>query len=192
MSTDISGKDRVFDAPNCEKPTESHSDIVCQGLGTIVGNLLSLELLLRIFLQETSAGQRQPGPKLVRLESVQAGEWVPEDYLTNYSPLRPLIAKVNKELETRRRRESVDPSLADLRDALAHGRVFLGAYPAGLFRLVKFSEPKNHRVQVAVCSELTDGWLESQIQRTQEASINLEVVLAILFPGAVSRALGTD
>jgi hypothetical protein len=184
------GEDQPVDSLDAANSPKSRSAVVYEGLGTILGNLLSLELLLRVFLYEALGEEERLGPKSAHLQTVKVDEWVPKSHLNDYSHLRHLIDEANRELEKRARRESVDRSLADLRDDLVHCRVFVGTDASGPFRLVKFARPQKDAVQVIVSTDLTARWFQYQAERTRRAAIGLEVVVGFLFPGAVSRALG--
>ncbi|MBZ5588596.1 MAG: hypothetical protein LAO05_08535 [Acidobacteriia bacterium] len=130
-------------------------------LGRLVTNLQSLEFVLRLLLHDLV------GPKTLSLdlEKLSVGETVPENPITNYDSFGDVIRKVNELLEAHAKPERIDPSLAHLRDAIAHGRV-LASHPTGPFSLVKFSKPKAGVVKVTVAEQLTLPWLDTQIKRT--------------------------
>lgn len=134
-------------------------------IGKIVVNLQSLEFALRLFLDEIQSlpGIAKGAP--IEFMKLTVGEWVPENYFTNYDTLNQLIQKVNSELNSHGLSERVDKSIVELRDALAHGRV-LALNPQGPFRILKFSKPKNGKVQVTVSVDITPDWLSQQIKHT--------------------------
>jgi len=163
-------------------PEESGFDYLA--LGSIVGNLLTLEFALRFFLHETLGEERQPDSKPVQLACVCKGQRIPCNHLTNYSALGCLIKEANKKLGELDRPERVDPSLVHLRDAIAHGRVFSNVHPTGPYRLLKFSSPRKDdgMVQVEVSIELNQEWWRSQVQQTAEAVNKMQKVLLSLYP----------
>ena len=142
------------------------SKYIPTNIGKIVANLLSLEVALRLILDELQcihgAGKRTQ----IDFMELTKGEWVPEIYFTNYDTLNKLIQKVNSELNSRGLSELVDESLVELRDTLAHGRV-LALNPEGPYRVLKFSKPKDRKVQVTVSVDITPDWLSQQIKRTE-------------------------
>jgi hypothetical protein len=130
-------------------------------IGRIVTNLQSLEFVLRLFLCET-VGPNDPG---LRYDQLAVGDRVQENPLTEYPGLESVVKRVNRHLEEHREADRIDPSLVDLRDELAHGRV-MGLSLQGPWRLLKFSPPENHTVRVEEAVDLTPEWLALQIQRT--------------------------
>jgi len=182
MPTDAPSVNRAF--IKGVPPEESRFRVYYPALGSIVGNLLTLEFALRFFLHEILGEERQPSCKPVQLVRVCKGEWIPWNHLTNHSTLNRLIGEANKKLEELNRPERVDLSLVQLRDALAHGRVFSGVGPNGPYRLLKFSRPRKEdgMVQVEVSIELTEEWLQSQVHQTAEAFNKIETVRQSLHP----------
>jgi hypothetical protein len=143
------------------------SSEISKKIGMIVTNLQSLEFALRLFLDEAQgyAGNVENVP--VNLTNLTVGEWVPENYFTNFDTLRQLIRKINSELNYRGCSEQVDESLIVLRDAIAHGRV-LANLPYEYLHLVKFSKPFGGKTQVIVSVEMTPTWLDQEIKRTHD------------------------
>ena len=66
----------------------------------------------------------------------------------------------------------LDLSLADLRDALAHGHVERDR-DEPTWRLIHFSRPKNGLVKVIYDAVLSGEWYEEQIQSMDRAAIEL-------------------
>ncbi len=132
-------------------------------IGKIIMNLQSLEVALRLFLDE-SVG---PPDHNLHFEQLTQGDKVSKSPLTNYDTLRQVMKKFNKRLEALGVSKRVDESLVDVRDALAHGRV-LGFQPKGPLRLFKFAKPdrKSGKVEVATVVDLTPEWLDLQVRRT--------------------------
>jgi hypothetical protein len=124
-------------------------------LGKIVGNLHSLEFSLRAFLFHE---KKEPGGE--GFDTMEVGDEVEENSFTNYSQMRQLIREYNVAIGGR------DPSLVipedeivELRDALAHGRVYARS-KAELFRLLKFSKAHGGKVTVTVAETMTPEWRE--------------------------------
>jgi hypothetical protein len=138
-----------------------------KNIGSIVTNLQSLEFALRLFLDETQGYPNSPKDTSLNLTGLNVGEWVPENYFTNYDTLKQLIRKVNSELQKRGLSERIDESVVELRDAIAHGRV-LSLHPDGPFRILKFSKPIEHKTQVKVSVDMTSAWLSQQTKRTHD------------------------
>lgn len=157
----------------------SKSIDIPSNIGKIVINLKSLEFSLRLILDRL---QNLDGSTNIDLMDLTIGEWVSENYFTNYDTLNQLIKKVNSELASRGLSERVDDSIVELRDAIAHGRV-LALNPEGPYRMVKFSQSKDNKVQVVVSLDITKDWLSHQISRT-----NNEVQKTI----KISQILGLD
>jgi hypothetical protein len=75
----------------------------CIGLGRLMGKLHSLEVTLRIFLTQANPS---------------------ENYITNRDTLGKLVKKYNGQLSKNERSlHSVDTSVVDIRNAIAHGLV---------------------------------------------------------------------
>jgi len=134
-------------------------------IGKIVANLLSLEVALRLILDELQSIHGAGKRTQIDFMKLTKGEWVPENYFTNYYSLKKLIQNVNFELQSRGLSERVDDSIVELRDTLAHGRI-LALNPDGPYRVLKFSTPKDSKVQVTVSIDMTQDWLSQQIKRT--------------------------
>jgi hypothetical protein len=118
--------------------------------GAIIMNLQALELILRLFLLKARK-QFIDWPK-------PTDTLVLENYVTNYLSLGPVIDDFNRELtDTEKLRFTVDKSVVDVRDAIAHGRLVTPTegFPATLWR---FGKPKDGRVPASNIT-LTKDWL---------------------------------
>ena len=140
------------------------ASVYTEKLGQLWANFHSLEMLLRSFLalrdprEALEAGQS--------FDSLAVGDIVRENPTTDYSSLGQLIARFNKVVPESRR---VDPSLVELRDALAHGRVWSNDETFPL-RLLKFGRPTaDGKIEVTWASTMTEQWLDEQRQRVFEA-----------------------
>ena len=123
------------------------------GLGKIVANLQTLEILLRIFLCDAT-GQTFTHPKA-------SDTSLPESYLTNYDTLGKLIDDYNATLGVSEEMFQVDRRVVSVRDALAHGRLMAAAdfFPLTLYR---FAKPANGAVSLLSSETLTECWFASQ------------------------------
>jgi len=134
-------------------------------LGRLVGNLQSLEFLLRLFLQKQPSARplgMAPGKDVY---SYPVGSWLPENDLTSYDSLGQLIDKYNAQPHV----TQVDRSIVEVRDALAHGRVSGTDDSTQPLRLMKFSRPCAGRVRVEYNEELSPEWFSTEIRRVLDA-----------------------
>lgn len=126
---------------------QSHS----LGVGAIVTNLQALETVLRCFLMQKD-GTPITFPKLGDTSA-------PETWLTRFVSLGGLISNYNSALsETEKPTKAIDLSVVEIRDAFAHGRLFVygDSFPGTLW---KFGRGKRGQVPVEFCEKLTDEWL---------------------------------
>jgi hypothetical protein len=131
-------------------------------IGRLTLNLLSLELVMRLFLNggsTTPDRSRDPGFDLF---AVAVGDNVIENALTNYDSLGQVIKKYNANVS---KAMQVDESVVELRDAFAHGRI-LSDRPQPPMRLFKFSQPTGHgTVMVTHAQTLELDWILEQASR---------------------------
>src|SRR5690349_14520417 len=119
-------------------------------VGKIVGNLLSLEFALRIYLYDQQLVKpHEPLPEGDILTSARVGDVVPHNALTSYHSLLQLIRLYNHNVT---RESQIDESIATLRDTLAHGRVS-APLEAEHLRIIKFSDPRRGPLAVTVTEE---------------------------------------
>lgn len=124
------------------------------GVGAIVMNLQALESTLRLFLLH-HYGQKLCWPKQGDAETCR-------NYLTAYLSLRDLIDDYHKRLSDKEKQYEIDVSVADIRDALAHGRLLVQGqnWPAQLW---KFGSPKGGKVPVQFSGiVMTRDWMKEQ------------------------------
>ena len=129
-------------------------------VGGIVGNLLSLEFLMRFLLVQTES----PIEPMPVFDELKAGDHVAEGTFTNYESLGDVIARTNAYLEAHGIGERVDPSIVGIRDALAHGRKVF-ADKNGPATLVKFGRPRHGTVLVQAVFTLTEDELRLLTER---------------------------
>jgi hypothetical protein len=125
------------------------------GLGKIIGNLHSLEFLLRIFLCEAN-GENFEFP-------IGPTETVPETHLTNYMSLGGLITIYNSTLALTEKTFSVDCKIVKVRDAIAHGRLtsLSTTFPLTLY---KFGKPRAGVVITELVEVISEKWLDENRQ----------------------------
>jgi len=144
-------------------------------LGNLMMNFQLLEGVIRAFLHAF------PGQQLFNDEyaakgifAQPVGTYYPDNALTNYDSLGELIKKFNKYAD-QYAIQKVDISLVEIRDAIAHGRVFAQEpgqpeSPFGLpLRLVKFDRPFNGKTKMVFNEIMTDSWFERQQIRVAAA-----------------------
>lgn len=133
-------------------------------LGRIVGNLQSLEILLRAYLYAMGDPPHAPLPAGKTLDSLLVNDTVGVNALTDFSSLGKLIERYNRCVETTHPHLKVDSSIVDLRDAFAHGRVS-APDPTSDLSLVKFDQPSGGTTKVTFSKKLTEQWLSTQASR---------------------------
>jgi hypothetical protein len=122
-------------------------------VGGIVMNLQALETVLRYFLLRLN----RQDPQFPQSGDSDASETV----LTNYTSLDYLIDQYNKALLEAEQKFAVSTEAVKIRDAIAHGRL-LSVLRQPPYRLWKFGKPKDNRVPVEFCEELTVEWLRAK------------------------------
>ncbi|HEY8007680.1 MAG TPA: hypothetical protein VIE66_13010 [Methylocella sp.] len=125
------------------------------GLGKIIGNLHSLELLLRVFLCEKNREN---------LDFPESSTGVvQETHLTNFMSLGNLIDAYNATLAPLEEIFSIDRSVVKIRDAIAHGRLTSLATTFPL-TLHKFGKPKAGVVTIELVEVISEKWLSENRQ----------------------------
>ena len=138
----------------------------CQLVGAIITNLQALETHLRYFLLKAH-DQPVAFPK-------SGDKQVAHNFPTNRKSLNALIDEYNAGLRNGEGEFSVERSLVDVRDAIAHGRLVTSdVFPATLW---KFSKEKNGHVQIDFSEVLTREWLvamRNKVDKEREKVLNL-------------------
>ncbi len=162
-------------------------DNYLRDLGKVIGNLQSLELMVRLFLHNVEFNRYGvPAPE-VDLNKIEVGDIVPENYFSNYDSLGDLIKEYNNLLSSRKELElCVDETIVRLRDALAHGRV-LGQQPEPPQQLYKFEKPsRSHQVRVEQIANLTESELKRYIHHSFEQIKKVEKACKKFCPRVLS------
>src|SRR5258706_8931008 len=83
--------------------------------------------------------------------------------LTNWISLGELIEDYHRDLGEHEKQYSIDLSVVLVRDALAHGRLFVrGSNPSPPFELWKFGKAKDGKMPVEFSETLTEEWLKAK------------------------------
>lgn len=130
-------------------------------LGQVIGNLQSLEVVLRAFLYREEIREDRSKVTQAGLYDLEVGHSVIENAMTNYDTLGQVISKYNKVVSKIDPSLQVDTEIAELRDGIAHGRV-LSKRPERPLRLFKFSRSKKGKVVVTHALVMSDAWFEEQ------------------------------
>src|SRR5947209_2870741 len=93
------------------------------GLGELLRTFQSLEFLLRSFLYEKADPPHTKFPDNFVIQKLSVGDTVETNAATDFSSLSQLIDRYNKLIKPTAPELMLDPSIVQLRDALAHGRV---------------------------------------------------------------------
>jgi hypothetical protein len=135
-------------------------------LGKLLGNLQSLEMAARL---ATAKLDRQAAEQVQsRLAQVKRGDVVEVNALTNADDLTQTLERFNKRAP-KICRVDVAP-IVQLRDALAHSRVF-GFGSISHLRLLKFSRRQvaTGKVRVELAEDMTPQWFLTNIRLLNQA-----------------------
>ena len=124
----------------------------------------ALEASLRAYLYSVQDPPHAPLPTGFVFPQIKAGDVLPVNALTDYASLGELITRFNRRVAASHPTLVVDPSLVELRDALAHGRV-LGPIGASRSSLFKFARPNGSTVVATFVAELNEAWFHAQVER---------------------------
>lgn len=150
-------------------------------LGKLIGNLLTIEGLARLLLAINKAGSLKATRPA--LPNVTKGDLVDITPISDPESLTSVLKKYNAHIAKNRPDLKVDvPTIVNLRDALAHGRVFGFGNPQNAsstpLRLLKFAKnPQNKKVKVELCEDMTEQWFNENIQILEKASENIRQAL---------------
>jgi len=143
-----------------------------ENLGKLVHNMQTLEFMLRgiLFADEITKGISK---QLTNNPKFEKGELLPVNAFTNWDSLYELVQKYNQ-LPISKGFE-IDETLVEIRNAIAHGRVFLYSLE-GNIHLVKFKIPKGNEVEIEFSEWMTEEWVGKQNDRFFEAIIMVDKV----------------
>ena len=130
-------------------------------LGKLIGNLQSLETVLRCFIDRVSMSPRLPQGKTYF--GLHVGEEVPENAFTNFDTLGQLIEKYNTVVRATNKALLVDVGVVAVRDLLAHGRIAADLPDETQLVIIKFDHPSNGTVRVTDSAMMTNQWCQERI-----------------------------
>jgi hypothetical protein len=121
------------------------------------------------------------------LDSVNEGDTVPENYLTDTRTLRPLIDKYNSYCKVNYNELKIDANLADIRNALVHGRVLSKDSNFLSIQLFNFERDAERQIKVTFIALLTKEWFATQIKKFLSAASNVHKRIKSEFPDVVGE-----
>ena len=143
-------------------------------LGKLLGNLQSLECMLRFYLLK-----RDKGALSLSYWALQVGDEIPSDAFSNYDSLGKMLDKFNVDVASRDAKLKLDPSVVAIRDLLAHGRVAADKEDTSRLRIVKFGLPSGGKVQVVASAVMSDDWFDPNIALVYEQVVKVGKALEL-------------
>jgi hypothetical protein len=139
----------------------------------LVNNLQTLEFMIRGFFINLDEKAGYYHPELDDLCELEVGQTIKTCAFSDERSLRQLIVDYNTWQVLSADDLLIDTNIADVRDAIAHGRVFLysNAKPR---KLLRFDIPQGDSVRVRAFIDLTERWLDKQIDIIIHAIIQVE------------------
>ena len=139
-------------------------------LGKILVGFHSLEISLRHFFQGYEATLNPPSP-VVPPKPLRVGQMVPKATYSAYDSLNGLLKSFNAVVKENHANLALSPALIELRDALAHGRVWSETLQPPL-QLLKFSKPLPNSVGISVLQAdvIDEAWLQAQMLMLERES----------------------
>lgn len=132
-------------------------------LGKLLGNLQSLEVLLRVYLLKVGSGAKGGGSARKPYWDLVEGEIVDEDEFSNYDTLGQLVKKYNDNIAHNDSTLVVDAHVVDIRDLLAHGRVAGTAQDTATLKILNFTKPNGGKAVVSASVLMDDAWFDKNI-----------------------------
>lgn len=142
----------------------SRNETFLMELAGLISNLHSLEFMLRVKLFNVGSKPHNPESVAIDFGTLNVGNVVHENALTDFDSLGRLIDRYNREIANSNPHRLIDKSVVTLRDTVAHGRVaFSGNSAVGADRfLVKFSKPEAGECTVVYSQPMSNEWLAEQ------------------------------
>ena len=153
-------------------------------LGSLLTNMLSLEMLLRLYLFNKEI---KTPDNTFNLNSLKQGDIVPKNYFTDTCTLRPLIERYNTYCKADFSELCIDPNLADIRNALTHGRVLSSDPTFSKIQLFNFVSEKQGQIRVSFAALMTKDWFAKQIRLFLDAMSNVHKRIKNDFPKIVGE-----
>lgn len=132
-------------------------------LGKLLGNLQSLETLLRIYLLKVGSAVADTRVVKKPYWDLVVGDIVDDDEFSNYDTLGKLVAKYNLDISKRESSLCIDTQLIAVRDLLAHGRIAAAAADTASLKVVKFEKPQDGKAVVSASVLMDDDWFDTNI-----------------------------
>ena len=147
------------------------SDDHLSGLGKLLANLHSLELLLRIYLINRPGANPayKYGEDILELPK---GSKLPKSDLTAHTFFSNLVEDFN-DIAKSEKTQAIDEKVIEIRNILVHGCVF-GREPEFPLHIVKFSKPEDGMVTITTNTAMTLEWFDQQHKIIRSA---IEIVL---------------
>ncbi len=146
--------------------------------GKLMGNILSLEFLLRVFLLKTAGNSDDSFPEWGKFHELKEGDSITLNAFTTDKYFSKVVEKYNKDSRIEKRRLAINDSLVGLRNALAHGMISR-LNPSPPLRLLHFDR-KQGIVFVKMNVLLTIQWFNEQIVQVRLAMENVEKAIKLL------------
>ncbi|MFH0897006.1 MAG: hypothetical protein V1850_03020, partial [Candidatus Bathyarchaeota archaeon] len=152
--------------------------------GRLMGDILSLEFSLRMFLLKNAGNPQYSFPEWDKLPELKEGDSITLNAFTTDKYFSEVVERYNKDSRIENRGLAINDSLVDLRNALAHGLIY-GLNPSPPFRLLHFERHRDKArrediVSVKLNSLLTIQWFNEQIVQVRLAMENVEKAIKLL------------
>ena len=132
-------------------------------VGLLITQLQVLEFSARVALGQ----MMRPGFSVEYLRTAQQGDVVPEDPMSSYDQLADILTRLNEHVA---RGQQLDvEAIVDLRHQLAHGRLTAAVRPPFPLTILKFGNPRRHRVPVVARVEMTAAWFRQKLDLVNQA-----------------------
>jgi hypothetical protein len=153
-------------------------------LGKVIARFHALEICLRKFLQAQEISLNA-NKVWVQIKPEPVDQTVPLDSYSTYETLNNLIKRYNALVTAKSHTElTIDLSIIELRDALAHGRMWSQTGGGLPLQLLKFSKPVQGSVRLTVLASdlLDESWLAAQATRVATETAKVVTAGAALYP----------
>lgn len=147
------------------------------GFGKLMGNILSLEFLLRMVLINTDNDPQKQFPEWDRLYELEKGETITLNSFTSDKYFSDVVKNYNSNIRIKEEGLTIDDALIDIRNALAHGLIS-GADPSPPFNLLHFTK-RGGEIKVNLNALMTIDWFNEQIRQVRAAMENVGKALEL-------------
>jgi hypothetical protein len=147
-------------------------------LGRLMTGLQAVECAMREYLLAVQSGGRgsvRPGRW-----SLRVGDVVDVDAFTSHASLRALIDAFNAAVRARGLPETIDPTIAALRDVVVHGRVSASKPDLSDYTILKFGPEHNKKVRVTESTTMDVAWFDRAITRVREETLKVQRAYGML------------